>query len=905
MAIKTISKNIFQKKFLYRFLSFLISAIVIILIFLFNKMNGKEFLVIRSDFLDCIGAYKEFVRNIINHDSLYFSFSTGMGLNNMMTMSGMFSPFTLLYLIFDGLNYNFITAVILTLKISLAALSFQIFSDSVLKNTNFSSIIISVFYSLNAYAIEYGTIQIGWMDALIILPILCASIVICIEKNRRVNVIILYAYLFISNYYMGYMVGIFTFLFVLFYLVFIYKGITEKPFKEKITKLFNWALGVLISIMISAFVWVPTLFFLASNRVSDSTDILPLNVSLLQILNSLFWGTSYGIDGTYSYIYCGIPVLMLACLFFFNKKIENKLKYFYGILIGILTISMVSNRLNTIWHVFDQPDGFLYRYSYLLCFCLCVAASLEIKNICDEDIKKIIFVILGLSFFYQLMLHTVSFSPIEAGVLNTNYGFIINLLLMILWSFILFFVFCKKKYKIICLVFALAILGFELISNSKRQMANLNDAFAYNSWNESVENAVAEIKTSDQNFYRMIISKNDKNYNSDLYFGFYGIGDFGNQEKYSVRKFLSNIGFATSPRVTCVNGYNPVANMLLGIKYELYAPDLVFKPSEVTISEGEDDVQEDLTDKDNFKTTYQENKLALNVGYMVNGETVFFEYPGRNVFVNMNEIVSSLSGIPNDCYVSYSKDDMILDSDNMTLVEMDTGDMVFERTDDIGEIKISIPGNNYKKAYIQFEKKEPGIYGVDYYVIDAQNASSIMGCGLGVSSAIEMNYDKEKDIYYITVGSYGQYSPELFICDDINIYYLDDDTLQAQFDELSKNQLILSDYSNGYLRGSVHVEGPKRLLFTTIPYDPGWKAYINGVEVEINRVIDGAFMGIWLPSEGDYEVTFDYECPGLKIGIIVSICGLFAFLSVVFEKYLKKKETKQIYFSNSSFNRIY
>ena len=884
--------NIFDKKILFRILSFVIAIGLMTLIFMINKMNGKDFLVIRSDFLDAIGFYREIVRNIISHNSPFFSYSTGLGLNNIVVMSGMFSPFTLFYLIFNGVDLNLLTAVIIIIKVGLAALSFQFFSDRIIKNHQFLSVIISVFYSLSAYTIEYGTIQNGWIDALIVLPVLCASIVMCIENNRRVNATLLYAYLFISNYYMGYMVGIFTLLFVIFYLLFIYEKKTEHPFKEILGKFFNWGLTALIAIMLSAFVWVPTLFFLASNRVPDSSEIRELSVSVFQILNSLFWGSSYGIEGTYSYIYCGLPVFMLVSMFFLNKKIDKKWKKLYGTLAVILLLSMVSNRLNTFWHVFDQPDDFWYRYSYLFIFCMCIMASIEIKNFGEEENGRLLGTVLGLSLFYQLILHTVSLWKLDVGVLNTNHGFIVNLVFMILWGLVLFFMYSRKydskKIRILCGIFALIIMSFELASYSKRQMVNLISAKPYNTWNGSVEKAVTEIKSKDPGLYRMIIAENNDGYNSDVYFGYNGISDFGNQEKYAVRNFLSNVGFATSARVTCENGFNPVANMLLGIKYKLYTPEIGFKPNVVTYTGDEEDEEQWLGK--NIETTYTIDEHALNFGYLVGGDIILYEYSGRDVFENMNEIVSAMSGIEDNCYIPFSKDDMILESDYLSLSEMDTGYMVFERSGDTGKMKISVPKGDYEEAYIQFEKDEPGVYGIDYYVIGAQNAPGVLGNRMAVSSAIKMDTDEETGDFTISVGSFKEYSPELFVCDDINIYYLNKDALQKQYDELSKNQYEITRFSNGHIEGTIHSDGNKNVLFTTIPYDPGWKAYINGVETEPIRVIDGAFMAVILPGAGEYTVTLDFECPGLKIGIIVSVCGIFALLSVIFEKKLKKNK---------------
>ena len=800
-----------NKKLLFYTLSFCVSSILIVLIFLFNQMNGRDYLVIRSDFEDSIGFYKYFAEQIHEHKSLFFNYTSGLGLNNIMALSGLFSPFNLLYLIFYRFNLDFITAAIIVLKVGFAALSFQIFSTCTLKNNSVSSVFISVFYSLSAYTIEYGTIQIGWMDALIVLPVLCASIIECIEYNKRVNVILLYAYIFIAQYYMGYMIGIFTLLFTSLYLIFLYQRKTDHKIKECLLIFMNWALCVFVAIMLSACIWVPTLFFLAANRVPDSTSIVELSSSLLQILNSLYWGMDYGIEGTYSYIYCGIPALILFPLFFFNSKINIKKKWFYGLLFLILTVSMLSDRLNTIWHVFDQPDDFWYRYSFLLCFCLCAIASIEIFNFEIQEGKRLIYVILGLSVFYQIMLYTRNLWPVDAGIQNTNYGFIINLILMILWSFILFLAYCKNKYRVFCLILAVIVMGYELISGSKRQINYLCDA-TYNKWLSSVEEVSQDIRNKDKDFYRVIIAQNDEGYNTDTYFGLNGIGDFGNQEKYSVRHFLSNIGFATSPRVTFQNGYNPVSEMILGVKYEINAPllaDVQEKMSESTsisgISNsdknqtGDSDVTEHLT------SSYFSNPYALSVGYLVNGDVLYYDFSGRNVFTNMNELVSAMSGIDENCFITYSSDKAEYDSETIEISKMDNGMMLFSRNANEGEMKILIPKEKYNKAYLQFEVEKPIVSRLDYYIIDAQNASNSIATRMSLSSSNEMKIKDDGDNFIIELVSIDGASPEEVACDNINIAYLDEKVLEKHYNELSKNQLQIKKIDNGHIEGTIHM----------------------------------------------------------------------------------------------------
>ena len=154
------------------------------------------------------------------------------------------------------------------------------------------------------------------------------------------------------------MVGIFSLVVVLLYAFIVYEAPGEHPLKNIIDKIANWALCVVVAVLLSAFVWVPTLFFILGNRASDSSEVIEIEASLLQIANSFFWGMGYNISGTFGYLYCGIPALICAPLFLCSEKINKKEKIFTFIIISIFMLCMVSTHLNLFLHVFDQPDFF-------------------------------------------------------------------------------------------------------------------------------------------------------------------------------------------------------------------------------------------------------------------------------------------------------------------------------------------------------------------------------------------------------------------------------------------------------------------------------------------------------------------------------------------------------------------
>ena len=59
------------------------------------------------------------------------------------------------------------------------------------------------------------------------------------------------------------------------------------------------------------------------------------------------------------------------------------------------------------------------------------------------------------------------------------------------------------------------------------------------------------------------------------------------------------------------------------------------------------------------------------------------------------------------------------------------------------------------------------------------------------------------------------------------------------------------------------------LVFYSVPYDKGFKAYVNGTETPIEKV-NGGFMAVYAPA-GDNRIEFRFYPSGLKTGIIITI----------------------------------
>ena len=77
-------------------------------------------------------------------------------------------------------------------------------------------------------------------------------------------------------------------------------------------------------------------------------------------------------------------------------------------------------------------------------------------------------------------------------------------------------------------------------------------------------------------------------------------------------------------------------------------------------------------------------------------------------------------------------------------------------------------------------------------------------------------------------------------------------------------------------------------MFTSIPYDSGWTAYVDGKEADIQTVA-GAFIALDLKA-GAHTIEFKYFPRGLHAGILITLVGWLVFAFLMNMKSIKEKK---------------
>lgn len=114
-------------------------------------------------------------------------------------------------------------------------------------------------------------------------------------------------------------------------------------------------------------------------------------------------------------------------------------------------------------------------------------------------------------------------------------------------------------------------------------------------------------------------------------------------------------------------------------------------------------------------------------------------------------------------------------------------------------------------------------------------------------------------------------------------------------DSLKANHLKITYFTQSLIKGEIELEKPK-MMFLAIPYDMGWKAEINGKEIDI-KIINAGFLGLQLP-KGKHKIKLWFSPPFLMQGIIVAIFAILCYISLMIihikKRKLKKEDIKNI-----------
>lgn len=160
-----------------------------------------------------------------------------------------------------------------------------------------------------------------------------------------------------------------------------------------------------------------------------------------------------------------------------------------------------------------------------------------------------------------------------------------------------------------------------------------------------------------------------------------------------------------------------------------------------------------------------------------------------------------------------------------------------------------------------------------------KKASNTLGSVNGFSDIKDFminlgEYNENTEDITVTLSTVGEYS-----YDAIEILAVPLSTYESSAKSCVDKSYELSEFSDNYVRGTADTSKDFSMLYLSIPYHDGWKAFVDGMEVSTQQ-INTAFLGIPINGAGKHTVELKYRPVGYKIGIIAFIIGILSFITV-------------------------
>lgn len=846
-------KNIKPKY--YWLVAFLLTAITYTIAFSYmGLLKNGIYIIARSDLKQQYIPYIEYFCSVLKGEHDYwFSWNLGFGTGTALLFAYYtLSPFNLIYLILGEELAMTATAMVIVLKASTAAATFQIFIKNYLKKNYYETVLFAMMYALCGFQVCYY-FNILWMDAFYMLPVIALGILKLLREKKWKLLLFSYVYVFGVNFYMGYIVGVssfFLFLFAFFY------NCRKRTRKENSSIVIEYGMSAMGALLLTAIIWLPAVVRLFQNLNENYPSFHMSECNILFVVNNLFMGQMQTLFGITPFIYCGLLTVILVPFFFVNKYISTKKKVYTGLCLGWFLCLFLIEPLNRVMHAFDKPEMFEQRFSFVFSFLLVTVACEQILCIRQVKIK------LGYMFFFAYVaIFTVSYFLYEhlwksKYNANTLVAFGINIIFGALYFLVLKKI-QSKKWDVVtfrgivsCLIMA------ELVCNAAICITRMEHKAMkeedYEMWSEWEKNTYEKIKEENKEGFYRILSINNRGQNHSFLHDYHGVETFSSAEHKAVMNCLEKLGFCRGLHVIRGNGSTPVTRSLFDIKYEVCGISVIAE-----------------TDSGEGYLEYEENEQTLALGYMVNEE--IREYVLQDSpFENQNNLLSRMTGQDIDCFERTGmkltvKDGQYMKTEEETYLFHDEecdGDAVFEykAEDDGRPLYIFLSQDRYVD-----NTGGAGIPRIETKDITPVLENSIFAPELVPARIVQIGTDES-----------GEYKFSIVLSEELEadyykkayFYYYDESEFQRAYEILKKQQWDVTYYDDRMIEGEINVT-ESGVMFTSIPYDEGWQVYVDGKEAEKISLLEDAFIGVLL-EKGKHNVKMCYEPVGRVEGRLLS-----------------------------------
>ena len=371
----------------------------------------------------------------------------------------------------------------------------------------------------------------------------------------------------------------------------------------------------------------------------------------------------------------------------------------------------------------------------------------------------------------------------------------------------------------------LVVVSVEATLNMAVTSVTTTSRTAYVSDNQDVEKLVQAVRAEDDGFYRFEkITRKTKD--DGAWMNFPSVSLFSSTAYAHCSDFFKRMGMESSTNAYSITGSTPLMNMLMSVKYDIYSEEPQ-APGEMGLS---------YIASSGMTSIYQ-TEFALPLGYMLPASVLdAWDTHAGTPALAQNSLCEALDCAP------------VMDS---VLGEFYDADYSFT-ADQAGEYYAYVNNAAVKQVSANYGYTEKSFNNVDRGYL------------------LKLGYLEAGDTVTLHSKTEGQSV-------SADVYRFDYNALRALQDVLQDESLELTSWKDTKLSGTITTE-KGGVMMTSIPYDPGWKIFVDGVETDITEVKD-TFLGVEL-TPGTHTIELRFMPQGLVLGGLITVLSLVMLLAI-------------------------
>lgn len=856
--------------------------IIMVVYFCFSIIPFGDKTIYRMDLYHQYGPlFSELYDRITTGESLLYSWNSGLGSSFIGNFYNyLSSPFSILVLIFGHENTFEAVAAMIAIKSILSAMSISYYLKKSNKFDGPQLIAFGIMYAFSAYFIAYYW-NVMWIDSMYLLPLIVLGIEAIINEGKCGKYIIFLTLGILTNYYIGFMLCIFSCLYFLYYYFSSYDKFNEK------TKVLNnngkkysllgksfffqsslrFALSSLSVGIILAFMLLPVAYVLSSSSAtsgSHPTDLKSyFNIFdfLANHLASLEPTIRSSGEDVLPNVYCGMLTIILIPLYIFSDKISSKEKIATSILLGIMYFSFNINIANYLWHGLHFPNDLPYRQSFMYSFILITIAYKAFMNLKYVNKKQILSVGICIIAFIILTQKLGSKNVDDTAVfLSIIYTFAFTMILGLIQS-------KKNQAYALSLILSCTAISETIIANTDHYVANQNKTNYTEDYEcfKEIQSIVDE--KDDSLFYRSELS--DLRTRMDpCWYDYNGVSVFSSMAYESVANMQKSIGlYGNKINSFTYNPQTPVYNSFFGIKYIFDRHSLI----------SESDFYSSIASNETYNA--YKNNYNLNLAFPVSDDILTWDSSlYTNPVDSQQELFAVTTGIDGIYIRHYDYDIISSNLNDITVDDKLMSNFTLTKIDNTAEASATatITAQSNEHIYVYLYSRN-----LDDVSVYSPKISTTMTVRDGY--ILDLGYHDADDKISITMPLKDDATNANV---DFVVFTIDNNKFVDGYNTLKNGQIEYTSFNDTIIEGTF-IANDDEILFTSIPYDKGWNVYVDGQKVsedDIVRISD-ALLGVKVNS-GEHTIKLEYAIPGLNIAYIISVVFI-VFLILAF--ILKKK----------------